>query len=239
MKVDVCLRPGDFKIQNYPNNIAVVIDVLRATSSIITAFANGCASFLPVTTVEEARDCKRQHRQALLAGERQGRCIEGFDIGNSPFEYNKDRVADQQIIMTTTNGTKALQAASLAKKVYVGAFLNSAALCQVLAADNQDVVIVCAGSEGKFSFEDALCAGLIANRLSHFGMLSDTAMAAQAMYNGCKAEINTSVAASSHAQYLISIGFEKDVKYCLQLDQFHVVPVYSHGVIQLCVDSLT
>ena len=233
MQVDVCLQPGDFAAQEYKHHTTVVIDVLRATSSIITAFANGSSSFVPVTTIEEARECKQRYIQALLAGERQGRCIDSFDIGNSPFEYTEEKVNGQRIIMTTTNGTRALQAASFTNKVYIGAFLNAEFLCQMLAREKQHVVILCAGSEGRFSLEDALCAGLISHRLSNVSNLSDTAMAAKAMYIGAKDQISACVTASSHARYLISIGFERDVEYCLQHDRLTIVPVYSQGVIQL------
>ena len=233
MRLDICFVPGDFQAQAYQAYTAVVLDILRATSSITTAFANDCHALVPVTSVTEAWEYKQQQPQVLLAGERQGQCITGFDLGNSPFEYTRPKVAGQTIVMTTTNGTKALTAAASCRNVYIGSFLNAAYLCQQLADEQEDIVIVCAGTEGRFSLEDALCAGLIADRLSRFYALSDTALAAQAMYRGAQHDLNACIGASSHARYLESIGFAADIEYCLRHDCLAIVPYFAQGIIRV------
>jgi len=210
----------------------VVVDVLRASSSIIAAMANGCRQIVPVATLEDAQTRRRDYADALLAGERQAFPIPGFNLGNSPFEYSRTVVADKTIIMTTTNGTVALKAAAEAVNVYIGAFVNAAALCSKLAETKHDLVLLCAGTQGRFSLEDALCTGLIADRLSSNAKLSDTALAARAMYNDfCCGDFVKRIMESSHAAYLSKSGFADDVAFCLKTDIFEIVPEFSDGVI--------
>ena len=232
MKLDVCFTPGDFQPELNSAPVGIVIDAFRATSSIVTAFAHHCSKLIPVTTVEEALALKEtQFPEALLTGERHGRLIPGFNLGNSPFEYRD--VAGKTIIMSTTNGTVALQKASSCETVYAAAFINSAAVCRTVESVGKDVVIICAGSEGRFSVEDTLCAGLIADRLSSIAVLADRALAAQAMYQGFSNDLVNRVAVSSHAKYLTNIGFADDIDYCLQLDVLNVVPKFTQGMITL------
>ncbi|WP_188396529.1 2-phosphosulfolactate phosphatase [Sporomusa sp. GT1] len=235
MNIDICFTPNDFDDEKYSKYSAVVIDVLRATTSIATACANGCKELIPVRTVAEANKLKANNPDILLAGEREGLLIPGFNLGNSPFEYTREQVASKTIVMTTTNGTLALTKASAAQKVYAMAFVNAAAITSALQQQQDDVVIVCAGSEGRFSLEDTLCAGLLAERFSKTAKLSDTALAAQAMYRDFAAELLPRVAESSHASYLRSIGFEQDVMLCLQQDTLSVIPVFENGTITACI----
>jgi len=211
--------------------LSVVTDVLRATTSISAALSNGCQQLIPVATVEEAQAKKKNYPDALLGGERQAMLIPGFDLGNSPFEYSRGVVDGKTIIMTTTNGTLALKTAEEATKVYAGGFVNAAALSDRLSAEGRDVTLLCAGTHGRFSLEDALCAGLIAERLSGQAKLGDTALAVQAMYRDFRDDLAVRVALSSHAAYLVEIGFAADVGYCLQTDVFSVVPEFCDGVI--------
>ncbi len=234
MKLDVFFKPGDFPdAAGLTGQTAAVIDVLRATSSIVTALAAGCRRFLPVETLEEAATRKAELPDALLAGERQALPIPGFDLGNSPFEYTAAKVAGKTIIMTTTNGTVALRAARPAAAVYVAAYVNASAVAERLAADGRDAVLLCAGTRGRFSLEDMLCAGLIADRLAATAELSDTAMAAAAAYRGFKADAAAHVARSSHGSYLLTCGFAADIEYCLTADRFAVVPVYDGEFVTL------
>jgi 2-phosphosulfolactate phosphatase len=237
MRINVCFTPQDYLGQTFAGgHSAVVIDVLRATTSISAALANGCRRFIPVATVEEAQAIKREIPDALMGGERQARLIPGFDLGNSPFEYSRGVVEGKTIIMTTTNGTLALKTAEEATKVYAGGFVNAAALCAKLSAEGQDITILCAGTHGRFSLEDALCAGLMADRLSSQAKLGDAALAVQAMYRDFAGDLATRVAKSSHAAYLVDIGFAADVGYCLQTDVFGVVPEFCDGVITATSD---
>lgn len=232
MRINVCFTPQDYLRQTFVGgHTAVVLDVFRATTSITVALANGSRQFIPVATVEEAQAKKKNYPGALLGGERQAKLIPGFDLGNSPFEYSQEVVEGKTIIMTTTNGTMALKAAEEAATVYAGGFVNAAALCERLAADGRDIMLLCAGTHGRFSLEDALCAGLLADRLSGQAKLGDAAFAVQAMYRDFSRDLVTRVAQSSHAAYLMEIGFAADVGYCLQTDVFGVVPEFREGII--------
>ncbi len=232
MRISVCFTPQDYLRQTFVGgHSAVVIDVLRATTSITAALANGCRQFIPVASVEEAQARKKDFPGALLGGERQAMLIPGFDLGNSPFEYSRGVVEGKTIIMTTTNGTLALKTAEEATRVYAGSFVNAAALCDRLGAEGQDITLLCAGTHGRFSLEDALCAGLLVERLGRGAKLGDAAMAVQAMYRDFQCDLAARVARSSHAAYLIEMGFAADVGYCLQADVFGVVPEFRDGVI--------
>ena len=234
MNIEVCFTPDEYQSKDYEKFTAVVIDVLRATTSIATAFSNGCQQIVPVEQVEQAFQTKEQlYPEAILAGERKGLLISGFNLGNSPLEYARDTVQDKTIIMTTTNGTVALNKAASAQKVYAAAFVNAKAVCFKLIAEGRPVVILCAGTDGRFSMEDALCAGLIADRLKDHYHLSDKALAVQAMYEAYKSNLVARVAQSSHALYLAELGFAEDVKLCLQQDVLDVAPVFANGILTI------
>lgn len=232
MTLDVCFTPNDY-LANPPegDHAVAVLDIFRATTSMTTAFANGCSRFLPVRTIEEALALKKSHPEALLAGERGARPIPGFDLGNSPGEYDRQTVAGKTIIMTTTNGTVALKTAERATKIYLGAFVNAEALCQVLSVAAMDIVIICAGTVGKFTIEDALCAGLIAGRLAGRIYLSDAALAAQALYENYRPDLRGRIGQGAHAKHLAAVGYAADIDYCLHHDLYGVVPEFREGVI--------
>lgn len=238
LKIEVCFTPEEYDSERYQGWNVVVIDVLRATTSIAVAFSNGCNMIVPATIVEEAFDRKDQeYRQALLAGERKGVLIPGFDMGNSPFEFTKERIAGQDIIMTTTNGTVALQKSVGAANVYTAALVNANAVCFELKREVRDTVILCAGTDGKFSVEDTVCAGLIVSNLVDAAginaTLEDKALVSRALYLGIKDRLAIEVGRSSHAQYLSNIGFQNDVSFCLQQDMIQIVPVYAEGVLRV------
>lgn len=232
MKIDVCFTPNDY-LANPPDggHAVAVLDIFRATTCMTTAFANGCRRFFPVRTVEEARDLKKQFPEALLAGERGACPIPGFDLGNSPGEYDRRTVAGKTIIMTTTNGTVALKTVEQAAKIYVGSFVNAAALCRMLSAAALDIVILCAGTVGRLTLEDALCAGLIAERLANRADLSDAALTARALYNDCRPELPSRARQGSHAKHLVAVGYAADIDCCLRHDLYDVVPEFRQGVI--------
>lgn len=196
-----------------------------------TAFANGCRRIIPVRTVEEAVALKALQPGALLAGERQARPIPGFDLGNSPGEYARSAVDGKTIIMTTTNGTAALKTAERASKVYVGAFVNAAALCGKLSSISMDIVVLCAGTRGQLTIEDALCAGLLAERLAGHNDLSDAALAARAIYNDYRADLVRRTSLGAHARNLAAIGYGGDIDYCLRHDLYDNVPEFHNGEI--------
>jgi 2-phosphosulfolactate phosphatase len=234
-------RAGDPAL---PSLTAVVIDVLRATSTIVAALAAGAHGVIPVLTPEEARALARTMPggRVLLGGERKAVLIPGFDLGNSPREYTPDVVAGKTIILTTTNGTRAVHAASTAARVFMGAVLNAGAVARAVIAEGRDLVIICAGTRGSFSLEDALAAGLILEALpeaadldgydleADYDDLSWATLAIASHYRGRPAEALRRI---HHGQDLQSLGFAADLDYCALLDSIPVVPVWSEGIIRL------
>ncbi|PLV59492.1 2-phosphosulfolactate phosphatase family protein [Thermotoga sp. KOL6] len=214
--VDVAMLPCSF----VKSEVAVVIDVLRATSTIVTALANGAKRVIPVRTVKEALEKRREN--VLICGEREARKIEGFDLGNSPLEYKKEIVFGKVIVLTTTNGTQVIEKIK-SKEIIAASFLNALAVVKYLR-DKRDIVFVCAGTNGEFSSEDFLLAGAIVKRLGRED-LKDGAHVAKKYFESVKDLREEIKQHSSHARKLISLGFEKDVDYCLRENVSDVVPI--------------
>ncbi|PQO28380.1 2-phosphosulfolactate phosphatase [Blastopirellula marina] len=211
--------------------VAVVIDVLRATTTITHAIANGAECVIPLLTIEQAREQHAAHPTTLLGGERGGQRIDGFDLGNSPTEYAPAVVAGKQILFTTTNGTKAMQACRAAKTIYIASFVNLTALCNELA-EHETIQIVCAGTEGEITREDVLLAGAIVDQLTADAQPIDRNDQAQIAADAWQ-EAKTELTATSLAQRLKSsrggrnvlrIGLEGDIEIAATLDKFNVVP---------------
>lgn len=235
MNIQIALLPSDMKSQNLSDSVCVMLDIFRASSSMVTAFQQGCSEIYPVSSIEEARGLAATLDRAVLAGERKSVRIEGFDLGNSPREFTEEKVADRPIVMTTTNGTRAILATAGSYCSFIGAFLNADVLCKKIESINKDVWIVCAGTEGIFSLEDALCAGMLAQRLSKNTErpLNDTVQAMILLYEQAKDTLLKVAGMSRNGQRLFEIGLEADVSYCLQKDMLDVVPVFSGGRIFL------
>src|SRR3984957_10185832 len=181
--IEVCFSPHSFPLYPHEECIVVVIDVLRATSSMCTALHYGVEKILPVASVVEARNF--QSRGFLVAAERQAHRVEGFDLGNSPFEYMQPKLKGKIIVFTTTNGTQAIRVARDAYKIAIGSFLNLTALCQWLAVQRKNIILLCAGWKDFFNLEDTLCAGAIASKLDSTGMFEtnyDSTMASKSFY---------------------------------------------------------
>lgn len=225
-KVEVCYTPQAYSLFHNPNAIVVVIDVLRATSAITTAFFNGVSKMIPVATVEEAR--KYKDDGYMVAAERNGEIVEGFDLGNSPFGYMNNKVKGKTIAITTTNGTQAIEAARNAEKVIIGSFLNMDAIVTFLKKEKKDVLFVCAGWKNKFNLEDTLFAGAIAHELAykgHFETSCDSALASMYLYNLAKHDLYAFLSNSSHRNRLSKLNLDRDIKYCLTPNQCPVIPV--------------
>lgn len=235
--VDVAATPAS-AAQRGPAPVAVVIDVLRATSTIVTALQNGAAAVVPVREQEEAIAVMHRlgRERALLCGERDSRLIAGFDLDNSPASFAPGVVAGKTIILTTTNGTRALIEAANAKSiVYCGALLNRTAIATVLEASDADkALLVCAGDHGALSFEDFFCAGAIVAQLERAikGLaISDSARAAAVVYGAYAKRVTTAIASGRHAKHLIGLGFADDVAACSRIDVSSCIPRYADGVI--------
>lgn len=237
MKLDVKFLPKESSETDISNTVCIVLDIFRATTSIITAVSNGCTAVVPVLSVDDAYSLANQIDAPLFAGERQSIKIEGFHFGNSPFEFSPEKVQNQTIIMTTTNGTIAIKSTESAYLTLLGSFINAKAVCQAAQKQEKDILLVCAGTDGLFSLEDALCAGFLVNLLSKDNkyVLTDSAQGAQVMYNGAREDISGIVSNSRNGKRLYDMGLQKDVEYCLQTDTVTIVPQYREGKITLLV----
>ena len=224
--IDVCLSPALFPMFDTKESIVVVIDVLRATSSICIAFEYGAEMIVPVASVEESFAYKS--KGFLVGAERQGAMLEGFDFGNSPFSYMQDIIKGAKISLTTTNGTQAINTARNAHKIAIGSFLNLDSLCNWLRVQNRNVLCLCSGWKNSFNLEDTLCAGAIAEQLKDDFDLSDfrdATLAAQHLYNAAKNDIYKFLEESSHRKRLSRLNINDDVIFCLKPNQTNVVPV--------------
>ena len=226
-KIDTCLSPemiGLFE-EDLSNQIVVVADIFRATSCIVSGLATGVQSITPVASVEECRALGTQGY--TTAGERQGIKIEDFDFGNSPFSYMSEAAKGKNVAMTTTNGTRAINCSLGAKQVVVGAFLNLNAVAKYLVDQQQDVLLFSAGWRGRFSMEDTLFTGALAEALINHGFepAFDDTLAALQLYKQAKGNLMEYLAEANHLQRLKRLGNEKDIEFCLQIDEFDVVPV--------------
>ena len=224
-KVEVCFSPALLPLYEIENSIVVVIDIFRATSSICYGFENGAAAIIPVATVEEC--LAYQNQNYLLAAERDGKVVEGFDFGNSPFSYTRQKIDGKTIVLTTTNGTYAInQSKSKAYQIIIGSFFNLDAICNYLNTQGKNVLLLCAGWKNKFNLEDTLFAGAIVHQLIQNGFISDDAGTASLdLYNLAKTDLYAYTSKTSHSERLKKLGIEEDIKFCLKLNITTVIPV--------------
>ncbi len=230
MHIDVYVTPvgvTDMALQNYG---VIVIDILRAGTTMCQALKSGCREIVPVATIEHAMNIAGNlfRDNTLLCGEREGRLIRGFDLGNSPFEYTPERVKGKSLIMTTTNGTVALDKARRARHVIMGAFVNFSAVINTVRTWGCNVTILCSGRNGRMSLEDMVAAGMFVTRIKEacpeYTEETDTAAAAVILYQKFAASLENLVRNTVHGKYLESIEFGKDVVFCAQIDTIPVVP---------------
>ncbi len=227
-RIKVISTASQCKSVDFKNKIVVIIDVLRATSVMTTALYNGAKAILPVISIEEAFDKYKNYKQgeALLCGERDAIRIEGFDLGNSPLEFERRIIQDKIIILTTSNGTVALNAATEAKELLLGSFLNISNVALKLTKQSSDLIIVCSGTAGEFSMEDGLCAGMLISILSNEEevLADDLGLVLKSFYEENDLDIRSKLQRCRHLNYLTDNGFEKDVNFCLQVDIYSNVP---------------
>ncbi len=238
MRIDVLFAPQGLELQKPKGLTVAVVDVLRASTSIAFAYAGGAARIIPVVSIEAATSLamKLGEEGVLLCGEREGKRIDGFDLGNSPQEYTEDRVAGKTLLLTTTNGTKAITLCEAAKEVVVAGLVNVSAVVEHLLRAEEGLGLVCAGKFGRFSMEDAVCAGMIVARLKdHLGNdleLSDSAGAAEIIYRSNPLDTATLLQNCEHGKYLGSLGFNEDLLVCAAVDALSVVPIVQQGRIR-------
>jgi 2-phosphosulfolactate phosphatase len=237
MKIDVLPVFGDITEKQLRGKLAVVFDVLRATSTIVTALANGCREVVPVLTVEEALAYAEDHPDAILGGERDSLLIPGFHLGNSPLEFTSGRVKGKTVVLTTTNGTRAIRRAARGSAgVLIGSLLNIKAVAEEIAGAGYDVVMVCAGTRGCFSLEDTVAAGMVCRELARTVpgkkaplLESDFAAAACRLADFYSKDPLRALYDSLHGQKLAARGFSEDLTFCSRLNSAGIAPGYRHG----------
>jgi 2-phosphosulfolactate phosphatase len=225
--VRVSLVPQGVTPERLAGTVAVVIDVLRATTTLVHALAAGCCAVRPCAEVEEARRLAAAlGGSALLAGERSGRPVEGFDLGNSPGEFTAARCKGKTLVLTTSNGTRALLQAAAAERVLVAAFVNYSAVCEQLAREARPVHMVCAGADGEAALEDTLLAGALVEFLSEGGALhlNDAARLAWDCFAQHGRVLDGALAIGAGGALLRELGYDDDVRAAGRVDRFALVP---------------
>ncbi len=227
-KIEVCLTPELIHQYDLEGKIAVAVDIFRATSCMVSGIANGVADIYPVATVDECFELGKEGM--IMAGERGGIKVDGFDIGNSPFDYMSDEVKGKSVVVSTTNGTRTILASLNADEVLIGAFLNIGVLAEYLKNAQKDVVIHCAGWKGTVNLEDTLFAGALINLLiDQMEISGDSALIAHQLYLANQDKLLEIARQSAHAQRLSGFGVAKDIEFCMTSNQYETIPVYVDG----------
>lgn len=228
-----CLSPALLHLYDVSSSVVVIIDVLRATTTIATALYNGAKCIIPVDSVAE---CIRMGKQieAITAGERDGKIAEGLQYGNSPFEYPGEFINGKTLVLTTTNGTRLLHMAleKGAKEIVTGSFTNLDSVCTHLIKKGLPVILACAAWKDRINIEDPLFAGAVIRSVKdHFSINCDTSRIAETLYMEAQPDLFGYMKAqnASHYQRLSGYGFEKDIRYCLEPNTTNVLPLYKDG----------
>lgn len=240
MHIDVIISADDIKEEKLKDKVVVIIDVLRATSVMVTALNNGCKKIIPVREVEEALELASQDKENnLLGGERDGIKLEGFHFSNSPLDYTREVVEGKNLIMTTTNGTRAIKNSEKAEEILIAAMINGRAVAEKLIELKKDVVFVNAGTYGQFSMDDFITCGYIINCLKESLeakeksiSLSDIAITAQYIY-AANPDIHSFVKEAAHYKRMQHLKYNEDLSYCFTKDIVDIVPVYKAGELKI------
>lgn len=226
--LEVCLSPKLVPCFELSGKTAVVIDVLRATSAMVTGLAHGVESIRPVATVDECLEWM-QHGY-IGAAERNGQVVEGFPFGNSPLAFQQAELHGKKVALTTTNGTKAIELSKEADQILIGAFVNLQAMTDLLAKQGKPIVLVCAGWKDNFNLEDTLFAGAVVSDLKNtFDVRCDAALASAVLYDRFANDLFGAIKQSSHYLRLAKLGIEEDIQFCMQRNVYPVVPALSSG----------
>ncbi|MDE3057614.1 MAG: 2-phosphosulfolactate phosphatase [Bacteroidota bacterium] len=244
MKIDVYFSPAQVDEMQLREKNVVVIDVLRASSTIVAALHNGAREIIPVSSVESAVKVSGNlfGDVVLRGGERNGKMIDGFNLGNSPSEYTEEAVKGKSIILCTTNGSVAMVRARYAKNMTVACFNNISSVVEFMEEINDDFSIVCAGQQSLFALEDAVCAGMIVKQLSDKDSLmlelNDAAVTAHVLYKTYNKNLLKMIKSCDHGRYLAGIGFEDDLKLCAEIDSVATVPMLAGSVIKVKKEAM-
>ncbi|MEN9521892.1 MAG: hypothetical protein RL065_269 [Bacteroidota bacterium] len=229
--IEVCLSPALLHTYNLENKIAVVIDVLRATTTICAAFEYGVEKIIPVSSIDECLTYKSQTNY-LLAAERDAQLPEGFTYGNSPHQYMNNEVRNKTLVLTTTNGTKMLHLCLTANQIVIGSFVNIDAISKYLLQQNKPVIMACSAWKDKVNIEDSLMAGGVLHRLKNdFTFACDSGKMMEQLYQIAKDDIYEFHKQANHFGRLINLGASDDLKYCLTENKTNVVPILKQDAI--------
>ncbi|OPX47033.1 2-phosphosulfolactate phosphatase family protein [Clostridium thermobutyricum] len=230
MKIDVIITPEYIDREYIKGKNIVVIDMLRATTVMVTAIGNGCKEVIPFLTVEEVLEKAKEigRENCILGGERNAEKIEGFDLSNSPLEYTKEVVEGKTILITTSNGTKALTKSLGAKRIFVGCVLNGKSVAEKLAKINEDIIILNSGTNGEFTMDDFICTGYIIDEISKITNkieLTDISKTAQYIYEQNK-DLESFISKAKHYGRMKELDLMPDVEYAMKKGFTNLVPEY-------------
>jgi 2-phosphosulfolactate phosphatase len=231
-KLETCFSPALYEAEGHTNSIVVIIDILRASSAICTAFANGAVSIIPVSEVAEARDYKS--KGYLVAAERDGFVLDFADFGNSPFNFTKEKVSGKTIVYSTTNGTGIIKLASSAFMTVIGSFLNIGALTKWLIKQDKDVLLLCAGWKNRFNIEDTVCAGAIADILMRSDCcttICDSTFASIDLWSLASPDLTGYIEKAAQRTRLRDKNLDDCIEFCLTPDFTDKIPVMKNGAL--------
>lgn len=231
--LSTCLSPSLLHLYDVSSSIIVIIDILRATSTIATALYNGAKSIIPVDSVAECIKLGKQ-MDVITAGERDGKIADGLKYGNTPLQYTPEFIKGKTLVLTTTNGTRLLHMALAegAQGIITGSFCNLSAVCDYLAIQNKNVILACAAWKDRINIEDTLFAGAVISRIkNHFQQNCDAGQIAETLYDQAKNDLFGFMKEKNASHYLRLIGFglEEDIKFCLTTDNANILVVYESG----------
>jgi 2-phosphosulfolactate phosphatase len=225
-KIEVCYSPALFPYYENREAVVVVVDILRASSAIVTAFMNGVERIIPVSSLEEAKAYKE--RGFMVAAERDGIVRDFADFGNSPYNFSKEKVQGHQIVYSTTNGTNAIHLASSGNQVLIGAYLNISALAEHIRKTGRDLLILCAGWKNKFNLEDTLFAGALSQRVlqnDHFYTICDATLGAIDLYEAAQEDMMAYIEKVAQRERLKKNNLDDVIEYCHESDLTDMIPV--------------
>ncbi len=231
-RIEACFSPREFEQYEEGFELIVVIDVLRATSAICAAIENGVKGIIPVDSVDEARAYLK--KGYLAAAEREGQIVEGFPMGNSPISFLNPELKGETIVLTTTNGTKAIKIAENKETVIIGSLNNLGSLTKWLIRQERNTLVLASGWKDKFNLEDTICAGAIIDGVVESGKFAskeDSSVAAKFIYRSAKENIFSYLKASSHRRRLRKLNLNADVNYCLTPNNLTAIPILKNGIL--------
>lgn len=237
MKINTLLSPLNVDELYFTKKTTIVIDVLRATTVIVTALNNGAKEIIPINAVEFAVKLSGDtlSGQTILAGERNTHKIDGFALGNSPKEFTEEIVSSKSIVLFTTNGSKSIVKAKYSSNLYIACFLNGSAIADYMK-NEEEIVILCSGNDGLFSFDDSVCAGFLINELNELNIdteLDDASKVCSLLYKKNQNRIKKMMMETEHGKRLVEHGYEEDIAYAAQRNIINIIPTYSAGSIKL------